>query len=224
MSETIERIKSKIDTIKNLNSREVNVSYDDIVKGDNKKEYREILKKQMGGLSYFFKFTLGFGKKNEIVEIVKNAIESTQNKIKKSFFEKLKSTLLSFNGNLSKSNIGNTNADNNKLMVTINKDPKFFINGMLKSIEGIMESAKRNRHCINKKYLDEIEEFLQNLPVSNKKLAQKSDTPGNEEVWSKDKYKQIIDSTKELIKFCDNEISKLSPETSNHSKIRKRGS
>ena len=63
MSETIEKIKTKISEVKSLNSREVDVTYDDIVRGDNKKEYREILKKQMGGLSYFFKFTLGFGKR-----------------------------------------------------------------------------------------------------------------------------------------------------------------
>ena len=219
MSETIERIKSKISEVKTLDSREVNVTYDDIVRGDNKKEYREILKKQMGGLSYFFKFILGFGNKDTIVEIVKNAIKSTQNRINKSFLEKLRSTLLSFNGDLSKSNIGNINADNNKLMVTINKDPKFFIDGMLKSIEGIMESVKRNGYCINEKYLNKIKDFLETLHASQEENStQKSNTSetgtnGNEKAKPSDKYEQIKSSVKNLIEFCNNEIKGLNSES-----------
>ena len=45
---TFEKIKTKISKVNSLNSRKVNVTYDDIVGGDNKKEYRTILKKQMG--------------------------------------------------------------------------------------------------------------------------------------------------------------------------------
>ena len=169
--------------------------------------------------SYFFKFTLGLGNKEAIVGIVKNAIKSTQNKINKSFLEKLRSTLLSFNENLSKSNIGNTNADNNKVKVTIKKDPKFFIDGMLKSIEGIMGSAKRNGNYINKEYLNKIEEFLKIFPVSQEENStQKSNAPeigtnGNKKAKPSDKYEQIKSSVKNLIEFCNTEINDLSPKS-----------
>ena len=104
-------------------------------------------------------------------------------------------------------------------MVTINKDPKFFINGMLKSIEGIMGSAKRNGNYINKEYLNKIEEFLKIFPVSQEENStQKSNAPeigtnGNKKAKPSDKYEQIKSSVKNLIEFCNTEINDLSPKS-----------
>jgi hypothetical protein len=215
MSETIKTIKTKISEVKSLNSCKVNVTYDDIVRGDNKKEYREILKKQMGGLSYFFKFILGFGNKDAIVEIVNRTLEAKhilhQKMQDKCFLENISSHLydikiyiLFLKGD--HANNSKNTSDESKTLREIE-----LLNKVCETLVSIKKITENHKNDISGKYINKFEKFTEGVPSSYEDTNE-ADNGIYERIEELKGNEWLKYNVNELIKFCNGEINKISLE------------